>query len=364
MNDWLIIIPSLDPDQRLIGYCEAIRAALPCPILLVDDGSRFDKRKIFAECIRKVSGINLLRHNQNMGKGRALKDAFLWAFDNLPSLTGCITVDSDGQHLVKDVIRCLEAGRQTPRALVLGCRTFSGEHVPWKSSFGNNWTRFLFLLITGRSFMDTQTGLRVIPMEFMRRLIDFPGERFDFETEMLLGMCEMPLIQISIDTVYEHKNQGTHFRAIEDSIKIVRVIFRAWARRMGLFILSALSSFVLDTSLFYLLYYYLLTPNAKGCLLLSILLARIVSMIYNYSINAVIVFKSELTVDVKEVMRFTKYLCVAIGVFMGSYGLTKTFCLLMPNVNIVALKIAADFIMFLLSYFVQRTLVYSPRQKH
>lgn len=355
-----IVIPSLEPDSRLPSYCRDLRAKLDQPIVLVDDGSGERYKAIFRECCETVSNLVVLTHEVNRGKGRALKTAFSWLMANQPDLDGCITVDSDGQHLVKDVVRCFETSEKSPSALVLGCRVFTGSHVPWKSSFGNNWMKFLFMVVTGRRFMDTQTGLRVIPTAFMRQLIRLPGERFEFETEMLLNMDRMPLVQVPIETVYEEGNKSTHFRPLADSWKVVRVILKSGLRRFGLFVLSSLSSFVIDAGLFFVLYEKLFDAHTRGRLWWAILLARTVSMVYNYLVNEVIVFKVRFCDGglKAEIRRFYKYLGLAMVIFLGAYLLTKVLCALLPSLPVTVLKVFADLLLFVFGYMVQRVMIF------
>ena len=141
-----------------------------------------------------------------------------------------MTADSDGQHAPEDVVRCMELLAENPEALVLGCRTFDRADIPWRSRFGNGWMRTLFRVVSGRRFDDTQTGLRGIPAGFMRELLDVPGERFEFESEMLLRLGRRPLVQFPIRTIYENRNAGSHFRPFADSAKILRIVLRSAVR--------------------------------------------------------------------------------------------------------------------------------------
>ena len=359
-----IIIPSLDPEFRLLSYCRELRLRTIEPIILVDDGSAEANRAIFENCKAEITDITLLRHDVNRGKGRALKTAFKWVLEHYSDAIGCVTVDSDGQHLVKDVLRCMDAAQKDSNALVLGCRVFTSAHVPWKSSFGNTWMKFLFLAVTGRKFMDTQTGLRVIPRAFMERLLNFPGERFEFETEMLLGMESTPLVQVPIETVYEEGNKSTHFRPLVDSWKVVKVILRSGVRRIGRFVLSSLSSFVIDAALFWLLYEVVFNEETRGRLWWAILLARVVSMTYNYLLNEIWVFKVRLgTGGAKaELRRLGQYLLLAVGVFLGAYLITKTLCAIFTALPVVALKVSADFLMFILAYLIQRIFIFKAHK--
>lgn len=220
-----IVVPAFNPPPSLPGSLAALRENGADPILLVDDGSRAESADVFRECIARVPGVELLTHPANRGKGRALKTAFSHLLATRPGLAGCVTCDCDGQHAPEDVARCRDALAANPGALVLGCRTFSRADVPWKSRFGNTAMRFLFRLATGRVLRDTQTGLRAIPADFMRELISCPGERFEFETRMLLRLGRREVVQVPIRTVYSDGNRGTHFRPLADSLRIVLVVF-------------------------------------------------------------------------------------------------------------------------------------------
>ena len=69
-----------------------------------------------------------------------MKTAFAYIQEHMPEEKGLITIDADGQHLVKDVIRVAEALQTHPDALVTGSRRFTGK-VPFRSRAGNTITR-------------------------------------------------------------------------------------------------------------------------------------------------------------------------------------------------------------------------------
>lgn len=357
-----IVIPSLDPDERLPAYCRALRAATAVPIVLVDDGSRAELRPVFDECVRAASGVELLRHDVNRGKGRALKTAFAHLLGR-PGVSGCVTADADGQHAVEDVVECLRRLEAAPDALVLGCRRFTGPDVPWKSSFGNNWMKLLFRLATGRRFLDTQTGLRGIPAGFMRELLDVPGDRFEFESDMLLRLGSRPLDQFEIRTIYENGNKGTHFRPVKDSLAILRLVLRGSAgrcRRFALFTAVSLASFALDIGLFHALHEWAFPPDAAGRLFLSVALARLVSLSFNYACNRHLVFRDGARHPVFEGRSLGRYLLLAAGIMTASWALTKGAAALMPGVLVTPIKAAVDLFLFFASYAVQRAFVFQP----
>ena len=102
MNKTVIIIPSLEPDEKLVNLIENLTQAGLSEILLVDDGSGSDYQQIF-DSVKEKYGCIVLRNAINMGKGSAIKHAFNTVLTEYPQYEYAITVDSDGQHTVNDI---------------------------------------------------------------------------------------------------------------------------------------------------------------------------------------------------------------------------------------------------------------------
>lgn len=227
-NDIPIIIPAYEPDNRLLKLLNDINTCNLGPVIIVDDGSGSEFSDIFSKaysCIKTKKGV-ILTHSHNMGKGCALKTAFTYVLDTYPSAIGVVTADSDGQHTTECIKSVIDTLATNSNSLILGVRSFNEPEIPWKSRLGNKLTSQIFYFAAGIKISDTQTGLRGIPISFVRNLIDIKGERFEFETNMLLeSIKDYPIIEVPIKTIYESKyNHQTHFDPIKDSIKIYRII--------------------------------------------------------------------------------------------------------------------------------------------
>ena len=70
-----VILPSLNPDQRLVQTVQGLLGEGFERIVVVDDGSDQAHQEPFAQ-IAGLPGCVLLRHGKNLGKGRALKTGF------------------------------------------------------------------------------------------------------------------------------------------------------------------------------------------------------------------------------------------------------------------------------------------------
>lgn len=347
-----IVIPSYEPDERFPAILEDLKQAGMGPVVVVDDGSGDEYRDFFVkadELVKPLGGV-VLHHEVNKGKGRALKTAFSYILENMPDAVGCITADSDGQHTVECITKCMKALEERPDNLILGVRDFSGEDVPFKSRFGNNLTIKICSFLCGVKVTDTQTGLRGIPRTFMKDLLDVEGERFEFETRMLIATKDKyPIYEVPILTIYDSKeNHQTHFNPIKDSIRIYKIFGAVFLK----YLFSSLSSFLLDIGLFQLFCFFF--AGLPGYIFMSTASARILSAAYNYLINYKVVFKSEKS-HVSSLPKYTLLAFIQMGL---SAILVHAFVTLLPGAPEFLYKMPVDVCLFILSFYVQRRFVY------
>ncbi len=222
-----IVLPSLDPDYKFKAVVDGLVEDGFQHIVIVDDGSSQANRHWFDEAER-YEVCTVLRHPVNLGKGRALKDAFQYIYTQLPELEGAVTIDGDGQHLLQDIVSCGEKMLELGDKVVLGCRDFDQPGVPPRSVAGNKSTSRLFRLFFGIRLSDTQTGLRAIPRALLKPFAELEGERFEYETNMLLQMKRLgcDFVEQPIATVYDPEDYSSHYNAVKDSMKILKVMLK------------------------------------------------------------------------------------------------------------------------------------------
>ena len=343
-----IIIPTYEPDEKLLVLLDELNKAELGPIIVINDGSdNSTYGDIFAGVFTR--GVVLLQHAVNMGKGRALKTAFNYCLNEYEDLVGVITADSDGQHTPEDIRKCMEALEADNEVLVLGVRNFNESGIPARSVFGNKTTSRVMKLLLGLSISDTQTGLRGISVSFMKYLLTERGERFEFETNMLIATKELgiKIVEVPIKTIYLEENKSSHFNPILDSIRIYAVFIK--------FLFSSLSSSVVDIVMFSIFCgIFRDVPVAIGYVMLATILARVISAIYNFLINYKVVFKGKGSKRAAAI----KYLLLAIIIMLLSGGLVTILTGLLPIVPEFVLKIPVDCVLLLLSFVVQREVVY------
>ena len=342
ISDISIIIPAYNPDENFIRVVEGLCQEFS-HVLVVNDGSSNNYSEVFAK-VDSFSEVILIEHSTNKGKGAALKTAFEY-LQNVEKTKhlGSITVDADGQHLLKDVLNVYEQSKESGNNFFLiGVRDFS-ENVPLRSKFGNMLTLFMLQLFYGLKLSDSQTGLRYVPMRLYSDMIKIGGERYEYELHCLLFLHKIKetIIQCPIETVYLKNNGSSHFRPIQDSWIIYKIFFK--------FGLSSIISFVIDIAVFAIM---LLITNH---VLVSTFTARVVSGGTNFWINKNYVFSAKQKYS--KFIQIFSYLLLWFSLILVSGALVSTVQEYSTNI-IISFKIFVDSLLFIISYHIQKRIIF------
>ncbi len=345
-----VIIPSLNPDEKLMQVINGLVKIGFDDIIVVNDGSDAAHMRPFEEAA-SLPCVTILTHEVNRGKGRGLKTAFDYCIKNRPDIDGVVTTDGDNQHTAKDIMACAKKMVELKDQVILGVRDFSLEHVPWTSRAGNMITRSVFYIACGIKITDTQTGLRAIPSKYLQTMMEVQGERFEYETEMLLVMQKknIKFTEVTIDTVYINDNETSHFNPFRDSFMIYKMIFK--------YTLSSFFAALVD----FLVYSGILLliggdQERQIRLLIAVVGSRIVSSLVNFAVNKKSVFNND--APVKGTL--LRYYTLCILQLAASYGLVFLLSSIFESATAgeIFLKIPVDLLLFIISFQIQRRWVF------
>ena len=350
-NSVTILIPAYNPDGKLVRLVKALQGRFG-RIVVVNDGSTVGA-EVF-DGVRAM-GIPVVVHEKNRGKGAALKTGFGWVCANAPECQTVVTADADGQHTPDDIAAVAKESLAHPDALTLGVRAFSGP-VPFRSRFGNWWTRQFFFLMTGLRIRDTQTGLRGIPAALIPRMLTLEGDRYEYEMRMLADAKNhaAPPVQVPIETVYIEENASSHFNPLRDSIRIYGALLK--------FCISSVAAFIIDNTVFTVVLFLMMRltdwKRATG-ILVATLAARAISATANYIFNRTLVFHS----NASRGRSFAKYWLLVAGIMAAGYALTAGASRLFNafGFTITLIKIAIETMLFFISYNIQKRWVFTAK---
>lgn len=187
-------------------------------LVVINDGSTDATREILSG----FSELTIDHFSENRGKGEALKYGFKRAEEL--GFHYAVTIDSDGQHYPDDLeifLTALEDKKPGAELLLVGDRNMGQKGVPGKSSLGNKFSNFWFLVVTGIQLGDTQSGYRLYPLRVINktRLLT---RKFEMEIEVLVKAAwrKVQVKNIPIKVFYEEENRVTHFRPFWDITRI------------------------------------------------------------------------------------------------------------------------------------------------
>ena len=346
----IIMIPSLNPDHKLVNYVKQLAGQDFREILVINDGSSALYDPIFDE-IRQTEKCTVITHEVNQGKGRALKTGMKYVLEHHPDCVGIVTGDADGQHRLEDTLNVANALLEDDNRLVLGSRNFKSPNIPARSSFGNKLTSWVFAVMFGQKLMDTQTGLRGISLKIVPSMLEIDGERFEYEMNMLIECRrrKIPIDEIPIETVYIDENSSSHFNPIVDSVKIYWLIFRSFFS----FIFTSVSCTLLDLLLFTLLARLVIPGGFAYRIQLATVIARVVSATTNFVVNKNVVFQKKGHLLSSAVKYFT---LAVVQMTISATAVNWLYHTL--GWHEVIIKAIVDTILFIINYNIQKNLIF------
>ena len=264
------------------------------------------------------------------------------------------------------------------------------QSAPLRSRFGNAVTRQVFRLATGVPVYDTQTGLRAFTADLIPALLAVNGDRYEYELNVLMDFAGrgIPIREIEIETVYLDGNKSSHFDTVRDSYRIYKEIakyavtggrslhggaapsqtyadqmrkgaemssksgqsahgIKGAAKQAAKFSASSFASFLIDYAV-----YALLLMIGPGLVFANIG-ARLVSSTANYTINRKLVFRSGKKVATSAV----QYFALAAFILAGNTFVLHTMVTSL-GINSMAAKVLTEVLFFMISWTVQRYVVF------
>jgi glycosyltransferase involved in cell wall biosynthesis len=190
-------------------------------VILVDDASDADTKRLLQDIVDKTEGCRLVTLPENLGKGgavmRGLEEAWATGF------THALQADADGQHDLARVPEFLARGGRQPVALIAGCPVFDAS-VPVARLAGRAITNFWVRLETlSPDIVDAMCGFRLYPLAACHRLFATCRLRrrmeFDIEVFVRLHWRGVPFVFLPLAVTYP-PGGVSHFRMFKDNLAI------------------------------------------------------------------------------------------------------------------------------------------------
>ena len=178
-------------------------------IIVVDDGS---KDKTYSKA--KKSGVEVLKHIVNMGKGAAVKTGCDYALSKGAKVI--VLLDADLQHDPDEIPNFLKSLKKVD--IVFGYRKLD-ENMPVVLRYGNWLINKITKLLYDINLRDTQCGYRAFTASTYKK-IRWKAADYSLESEMIAntGKQHLRYKEIPIKTIYSDIYKGTN---VIDGIRII-----------------------------------------------------------------------------------------------------------------------------------------------
>ena len=202
-----IVLPAFDEEERLggtitkiLGYLDA--NSINAELIIVDDGSGDRTADVARETAAAFPQIetNVIRYDENRGKGFAVKTGLLAARSDLALFS-----DADLSTPIEEMDKLLDPIRRGEYDVTFGSRAIDrsliGTHQPWRREQGGKVMNLIIRTMSGLPFADTQCGFKAFNLAKFRPLLDVMQiDRFGFDVEFLfvakyhgLRLAEIPV---------------------------------------------------------------------------------------------------------------------------------------------------------------------------
>ena len=182
-----VVIPcynEIDTAEELLRKVREVPLRLE--VIVVDDGSTDGTRDLLTRLRKEGLVDRLVFHEQNSGKGAALRTGFAWA-------TGDVVVvqDADLEYDPSEFPLLLEPILSGKADAVFGSRFLGGPHrvLLYWHSVGNRLLTLLSNMLTDVNLTDMETCYKMVRRELLQSL-PLSADRFGIEPELTARLAQ------------------------------------------------------------------------------------------------------------------------------------------------------------------------------
>lgn len=215
MTRTVVLIPAYNEEKTIAKIVVGAKKYAET-VIVCDDGSRDATGEIAHEL-----GVEVIRHEKNLGKGAALKDLVEQAKKLNPVVV--LTIDADSQHDPSDIPRVAEPILRGEADIVLGTRMMTKGSAPRERVLGNMVLDAMTSAKAGDSFRDTQSGFRAYSTRALERLT-FEQRGMAVESQTLidaaragLRIAEVP-VSVKYDGILQKRSPLKHLSEVVDYV--------------------------------------------------------------------------------------------------------------------------------------------------
>ena len=196
MMNTLVCIPAFN-EEGAIGKLVRKTLSYVDSVVVCDDGSSDNTAKE-----AENSGAHIIVHDENRGKGSALKSLFEHARHSSADII--VTIDGDGQFLPEEIKKLTKPIIEKTSDIVVGYRFDNDTEMPSYRKIGNKILDHATNIATSIPIRDTQSGFRAYSKNAIE-LIEFSNDGFTADSEILIDASKhgLRISEEKITVIYD-----------------------------------------------------------------------------------------------------------------------------------------------------------------
>ncbi len=350
----VFLLPVYKPGEELLDLCRGLSGIRA---VIVDCGSGKDYDELLRRASEYGDVLSLPSAGKKRGRGTALKHGLRHILMNAVYTDTEIIVTGELGIPAEDVIRVAEKTAETG-GLVVGARKGGASSA---AKLGRGLTDLVFRIGAGKGVSDTLSGVRGFTRGQAEAYAELGGDRFEYETNMLLHAAEEKTPMASVDVKGADRN-GFRFHPLWDMIRVYWTIFME--SRTLKYIFSSGVAFIIDfiifgilLKVFTVLFGLLPFSIQDWSYLPATICAWIVSSLTNFFMNRSFVFRSD--VPIKKAL--PEYYGLAAVVFLMK-TLILTLMIKVLRIPEMIAKLVAEVAFFVSNYFIQKIFIFKKKE--
>ena len=198
-------IPAFNEEKNIASIIQKL-SQVADTVIVCDDGSTDNTAKI-----AEKMGAIVITHQQNLGYGEAIRSLFLKARELDSDML--VTLDSDGQHRISDVLPVVDPILKNQADLVIGSRflTENQKDMPKYRKIGIKMITKLANTSLEESVTDSQSGFRAYGKNILSKIT--PSEKgMGVSNEILMKVSKtgFKIVEVPIVVSYEGDTSTQH----------------------------------------------------------------------------------------------------------------------------------------------------------